>query len=124
MNKMEYQKPWAELIQFENEDIVTASKEPSCTAETGCTGGCDNKGWDGLGVCVCGVHEGYSMGVGCVVPIIGLAATERYMCHDSLAQGMANAGVSSSSSGKRTLSEDYSMGLDEDYGADTENWDN
>lgn len=25
MNKMEYQKPWAEFVQFSNEDIITES---------------------------------------------------------------------------------------------------
>lgn len=25
MNKMEYQKPWAEFVQFDNEDVITSS---------------------------------------------------------------------------------------------------
>lgn len=42
MNKMEYQKPWAEFVQFENEDVITASggnqdigHKPECPYEPG-----------------------------------------------------------------------------------------
>lgn len=127
MNKMAYQKPWAELIQFENGDIVNTSREASCTAETGCTGGCVAPGWDNLGVCECGIHSGSEvsgivgykkvcLGIGISVPVY-----ESYWCHGGFEAGKAYHG--GGSGGARTFSEDYGMGLEDGFD-DIENWGN
>lgn len=125
MNKMAYQKPWAELIQFENEDVVNTSLEASCTAETGCTGGCVAPGWDKLGICECGIHEGSIM-MGEVmaevcIPFFGgsmRSVTKAIYCHSSFEQGAANAGYTLPGSGGRsgglfTDKENFNLGLED-----------
>lgn len=110
MNKMEYQKPWAEFVQFENEDVITASGQPAkgCEGNLGCSGGCTTELIGGLGPCICGIHDGYEGPDGkwhhyeCVVgPFLGHAVNSLSL-----------------------EDEDWSDEPASDFGSDTEDWSN
>lgn len=72
MNKMEYQKPWAEFVEFSNEDIITASGEfveciDSVTKQQDVDHTCHDKSGP---TCTGPIHEWW--GKGCSNKVFGL----------------------------------------------------